>query len=309
LKNNKKQNIGCLKIFQLLTLLYEDEADYKKVFNIFKDEIEDQSPNNIQVSVNKYINTLKVFGIKLVKEKHKYKLLSSLYALDLDLEDLKALSILISSAEKFPVKTVSKNAKDFLNNIKLRMGNRDKLKLSNLRTNFECDFSFYYSNVRDQIEQCQELCQENFMVYLIYLKKKKEICIKCKPKEVIYDSKMAYLKIYDEVKKETLEIPMTSILSIAKLPQLANKIEMSTTVVYKLKNRLAKTYMLKEGEYSEGFDNEGNQIIVNRNETTEKLLQRLMRYSFNCEVISPKQIREEMIKRIGQTISQYDEEN
>jgi predicted DNA-binding transcriptional regulator YafY len=309
LKNNKKSNIGCLKIFQLLTLLYEDKADYESVFKIFKDEIGEQTPNNIQVCVNKHINTLKVFGIKLVKEKHKYKLLSSLYALDLTMEDLRALSILINFAENFPVKTVSGNVKEFISNIKLRMGNKDRLKLNNLQTNSEYDFSFYYSNIKEQIEQCQEICKENFMIYLIYLKNKKEIYVKCNPKGVIFDSKMAYLKVYDTLKKETLEVPMTSILSIAKLPQVASKVEMSTTVVYKLKNRLAKTYMLKENEYSDGFDKDGNQIIVNRNETTEKLLQRLMRYSFNCEIISPKTVREEMIKRITQTISQYNEES
>jgi predicted DNA-binding transcriptional regulator YafY len=98
-------------------------------------------------------------------------------------------------------------------------------------------------------------------------------------------------------------------LSIARLPQMVNKVEMSSTVVYKLKNRLAKTYKLKENEYSDGFDEQGNLVVINKNETQDKLLQRLMRYSFNCEIISPKALRQEMIKRINQTISQYDDVN
>lgn len=50
---NKKLNRGCLKIFQLLKLLYEDNADYDSVVKIFKDETEGQSANTIQVNLNK----------------------------------------------------------------------------------------------------------------------------------------------------------------------------------------------------------------------------------------------------------------
>lgn len=307
--NSNKSNFGCIKIFQLLTLLYEDRADYDSVFNIFKDEIGAQSSNNIQVCMNKYINTLKVFGIKLVKENNKYKILSNLYSLDLTLEDLKSLSILINSIENFPDENVVENINTFITNMKLRMNNSDKLTLNKLQTNFEYDFSFYYSNIREQIEQCQQICKENFMIYLLYLKNNQEIQSKCNPKEVLFDSKTAYLKVYDVVQRQNLEIPISSILSIARLPQKVSKVEMSSTVVYKLKNRLAKTYKLKENEYSDGFDEQGNLVVINKNETQEKLLQRLMRYSFNCEIISPKTLRQEMIKRINQTISQYDEGN
>lgn len=308
--NSNKLNIGCIKIFQLLTLLYEDRADYDSVFNIFKDEISVQSSNHIQVCMNKYINTLKVFGIKLVKENNnKYKILSNLYSLDFTLEDLKSLSILLNSIENFPDENVVENINTFITNIKLRMNKNDKLTLNNLLTNSEYDFSFYYSNIKEQIEQCQQICKENFMIYLIYLKNGQKVQSKCNPKEVIFASRTAYLKVYDVAQRQILEIPISSILSIARLPQMVNKVEMSSTVVYKLKNRLAKTYKLKENEYSDGFDEQGNLVVINKNETQDKLLQRLMRYSFNCEIISPKALRQEMIKRINQTISQYDDVN
>ena len=77
-KTSLKLNDGCLKIFRLLNLLYEDKADYNSVVEIFKDDLNEQSTNNIQVVLNKYMNALKVFGIKLKKVKNKYKLQSSL---------------------------------------------------------------------------------------------------------------------------------------------------------------------------------------------------------------------------------------
>lgn len=307
MKNNKKLNEGCLKIFQLLKLLYEDKADYDNVVEIFKDEIEEQTTNNIQVNLNKYINTLKIFGIKIKKEKHKYKLLSSLYSMKFSIEDLKSISILVSSLQKFPEVELTEDIKEFVSSLELRMDNEDKNILNCLNKIFGEDFSFYYADVREQIEQCEQVCKENFVINLTYRKKNKDITCKCSPKEVLYDSKTAYLKVYDSVVKRNLEIPITSILSITKLPQIANPIEMNTTVVYKLKNRLAKTYKVKENEYTDGRDEYGNLIVINKNEVAENLIRRLLRYSYDCEVISPKHFRDEMQRAINEIINQYEE--
>ena len=307
MKNNKKLNEGCLKIFQLLKLLYEDKADYDNVVEIFKDEIEEQTTNNIQVNLNKYINTLKIFGIKIKKEKQKYKLLSSVYSMKFSIEDLKSISILVSSLQKFPEVELTEDIKEFVSSLELRMDNEDKNILNCLNKIFGEDFSFYYADVREQIEQCEQVCKENFVINLTYRKKNKDITCKCSPKEVLYDSKTAYLKVYDSVIKRNLEIPITSILSITKLPQIANPIEMNTTVVYKLKNRLAKTYKVKENEYTDGRDEYGNLIVINKNEVAENLIRRLLRYSYDCEVISPKHFRDEMQRAINEIINQYEE--
>ena len=106
-----------MKIFQLIKLLYEDKAEYSSVIEIFKDEINEQSTNNIQVNINKYINTLKIFGMKIVKENHKFKLLSSLYSLDMNVEDLKSLAILVNTANNFPDKNLTGKVNEFVKSI------------------------------------------------------------------------------------------------------------------------------------------------------------------------------------------------
>lgn len=305
MKNNKKLNEGCLKIFQLLELLYEDKADYDSVISIFKDEFADQSTNNIQVILNKNMNALKVFGIKVIKENNKYKMLSSLYSMPFTLDDLKAISIITNSIKEFPDEEIDKNILSFINNIQFRMGNEDKNTLNNLSQNRNYDFSFYYSNIKDQVEQCRKICKEGFIINVFYISKGQEISCKCTPQEVLYDTKNAYLKVYDTISRQNLEIPITNILSIAKLPQIAKKVEMTTTVVYKLKNRLAQTYKLKETETSEGLNANGELIVINKGEPFDKLLQRLMRYLYNCEIVSPKNLREEMIKLINKTLNNY----
>lgn len=307
-KSAKKLNAGCIKIFQLLILLYEDKADYNAVIEIFKDDLDETSTNNVQVILNKYMNTLKVFGIKVIKQNNQFKLLSSLYAMQFTIEDLKSISIIANSIQNFPDQDLTEKVQNFLKQIELRMGNEDKNTLNNLQKSMDYDFSFYYSNYKQQIEQCKQLCKDNAIINILYLKNGEEIRCKGTPKELLYDAKNAYLKVYNTSKRQNLEIPLNTICSISKLPQLANRIELTTTVVYKLKNRLAKTYKIKKDEYSYSKDEFGNQTIVNKNEPFDKLLKRLMRYGHNCEIISPKPLREEMIRLINETLNQYENE-
>ena len=307
MKNSKKLNNSCIKIFKLLQLVYEDNAEYEKVITIFQDEIKDSSTNNIQVTLNKYLNTLKVFGIKIEKENNKFKLKSSLYTMQLTIDDIKALGILSNSINNFPNENLKEEISELITNLKLRMSNKDKQTLDSLSKNIDYEFDFYYSNLKEQINTCEQLCKDKFLINIIYERKNKQETCKCIPKELIYNSKNVILKVYKNESNQYLEIPLNSIISINKLPQISNNIELGTTVVFKLKNRLAKSYKLKENEYSDGFDNEGNLIVINKNESLDKLIQRLLRYSSNCEIISPKHLRQKMISIITQTLNNYDD--
>ena len=311
--NSKKLNAGCIKIFQFLQLLYEDEAEYGRVVEIFKDEVsvKNASSNNIQVVINKYVNALKIFGIKITKEKNKYKLLSSLYSMKLSVDDIKSMSILISSTENFPDKKSGSSVKEFLNKIELRMKNEDKNTLNSLIKNSNYDFSFYYTDLREQINQCLELAEHNRTINLVYLNKKKEKKIKCNVKEVIFESKTAYLLVYDMVARENLQIALPHILSIDDSPaSMMNAADSTTTVVFRLKGRLAKTYNYREGEKcTKEFTKDGEElVVVTRDEPVDLLLSRLMRYSTSCEIVSPKFIKEKMVALINDTLSNYDED-
>ena len=310
MKNNKKLNDGCLKIFKFLKLLYEDQAEYDKVLEIFKDGSKETPKENVQVILNRYINTLKVFGLKIEKENTKYKIQNSLYSINLNDADLRAISILINYIQNFPENKQSNQVQNMLNKVELRMKSEDKNTLNSLLNNSNYDFGFYYANIREQIIQCEKICAERFMINIIYLKNNKQLQCKGVLKEVLYGCKNVSLRIYDTVNHINLEIPINNVLSIVRLPQIASDIEMSTTVVYKLKNRLAKTYKLKENEYSDGYNENGELIVINKNESFDKLIQRLMRYTDSCEIISPKNLRDEMIQNLNDTIRNYDlEEN
>lgn len=301
-------NDGCIKIFKLIKLLYEDKADYQSVIDIFIDDFnEDQTTNNIQVVLNKYLNTLKVFGLNVVKENNKFILKNGLYSIPFSNDDLISIGILTKLSENFPDKDISQNIQKLLQELNFRMDESHKNKLKNISKNY--NFSFFYSNLEEKIDYCKQICKENFVVVIIYLKNNEEVKCKCTPKEIIYEPEGVFLKVYDAISHENINIPITNILTISKQPQIANSTELTTTVVYKLKNRLAKTYKIKENEYSDGYDKDGNLTIINKNEPFDILLKRLMRYSFNCEIISPKHLRIKMLEQINKTLEQYKDEN
>lgn len=292
-------------------LLYNDEADYNAVYNIFKTDIiedgkvydEKKLNNLIQVVINKYINALKVFGVKIRKEKHKYKLESSLYSVEYSASDIKALSLIAGASKNLPDTNIAGNIEKLKANLFLRMCNSNKNTFNFLSTNK--DFSFFYTDLKDQILQCKNYCNDNVILDITYLKRNKDIHTKCKPKEITYDVKTAYLNVYDIVKKENIEIALPNILSIKILPNRSSGYESTTTVVFKLKGRLAKIYKLKDGEKLQD-KKDGEIIISNSGEPLDKLFSRLMRYADLCEIITPKFIRSDMINLINDTLRLYE---
>ena len=305
-RKNTKLNEGCIKIFQLIKLLHEDRAYYRDVVEIFKDEATESSANNLQVILNKNLNALKVFGIKVEKTKNKYELLSNFCELKFSMDDLRSLNILLDSVKNFPDEELANEINDFVQSLYMRMNNEDKNILSSIQQNTNYDFKFYYSDLKEQIKLCEELCKENFLINLIYTKKYEKIKLRCRPQEVIYDYKNVYLKVCSLVQNVTMEISLNDILYIEKMRTKADERETSSTVVYKLKGRLAKNYKLKANETC-SVDSNGDKIVVCKNEPHDKLLKRLIRYSYDCEICSPKYLRQQMIDMITESINRYEE--
>ena len=301
----QKLNNGCINIFRFLILLYEDKAYYDDVVNIYKNEIDEKTNNTIQVILNKAINALRVFGIKIVKNKNKYHLDSSLYALNYSLEDLKSISILINATENFPDNKAKESLEKLLKDLEIRMNNSTKNTLSNISNNY--DFSFYYANLKDKINKCKDLCKTEMSFDITYLQNGEEIKTKGIAKDLLFDTKNAYLKMFDIKNKMPAEIPLSNILSLNPDPAKSKTPEAPTTVTFEVSGRLAKTYQLKENETLMEIKPNGNKIITNKDEPLDKLLSRLMRYFDCCQIVSPQSIKDKMKKLINESLSQYED--
>jgi predicted DNA-binding transcriptional regulator YafY len=127
----------------------------------------------------------------------------------------------------------------------------------------------------------------------------------CTPVETFFIKKKFYIKVIGYNGSRIYEIPVENIKSINQLPTSGNSAVMPTTIVFRIKNRLAKNYKMRPWESLEKIEENGNLIIINKNEDLQFLLKRLMRYGVECEIISPKFFKEEMINQINKTLSNY----
>lgn len=304
-KKQSKLNNGCINLFRFLILLYEDKAFYDDVVEIYKNEIDEKTDNTLQVILNKAINALKVFGIKIVKDKNKYHLDSSLYSLNYDFGDLKSISILINATENFPDNKIKNNLTELFKNLEIRMDNKSKNTISSLSNNY--NFTFFYTNLKDQISKCKELCKTEMSFDITYIQNEKEISSKGFAKDVLFDTKNAYLKFFDITNNMQAEIPLSNILSLDAHHSKAKAQECATTITFEISGRLAKTYQLKENENLIDIRPNGNKIIANKNEPIDKFFARMMKYFDCCKIMGPKNVKEQMQKLINETLSQYED--
>ena len=70
-KISDKYNEACIKVFDMLKLLSNGTARYIDIIELFTNE--DKNENAAaNVILNKYLNTLKIFGININKTKNIY---------------------------------------------------------------------------------------------------------------------------------------------------------------------------------------------------------------------------------------------
>ena len=94
-------------------MLYDGDVEFKKVLELFSDGNYDGT-SNTHVTLNKYLNALKIFGVKIKKSHGKYHMFSALYKLKFSLEDLKSIAILKEADNFLPNGKTKTNFDEFL---------------------------------------------------------------------------------------------------------------------------------------------------------------------------------------------------
>jgi len=305
-KVTEKYNDACIKLFKFITMLYEDKAYFKDVIDLISDGKYDGT-SNTHVTLNKYLNALKIFGIKVKKIKNKYHMLSPLDKITFNSEDIKCIEKLKEAADLLPNGSNKQNISAVIKNIEVRFDDATKEIVNFNDCTNNIDLVFLKYDMVDQIKLCEKYCQDKQKLEILYTdSSNNNMNIVCTPLETVYLKRQVCLKTIGNNGNRVYEIPIDSIKSIKQLPSAGITVNMPTTIVYRIKNRLAKNYRIREWEKLETVEADGNKIIINKNEDLNVLLRRLMRYGTECEVISPKFFREEMINLINKTLSNYE---
>ncbi|MCI1272992.1 MAG: WYL domain-containing protein [Clostridiaceae bacterium] len=299
---SNKYNDSCIKIFEILKLLFSDSATYERVLEII-DSGKDEKLT-AAVVLNKYLNTLKVFGINVEKRGNKYELVKSPYKIDFEKPDLESLKLLMSTAQYISSSKSRDIVEQFLKMLFLRLNDADKVYLNNVKCGCSTDLSFYYKQFKDQIDICEKLCVEKQKIEISYSDTKG--CVNTLigiPIELKYQNR----KICFSMQSAGIihDIPINKINSVNQLPNIIASYNSVITVVFRLKKRLAKSYKLKDGEYIQNIEKDGSIIVVNKGEDIDKLIARFIRYQNNCEVISPKFFKEKLLETLSKMIARY----
>lgn len=287
-------------------MLTKGGADYKKVIELFTSE-STEGKSNPHVALNKYLNTLKIFGVKVKKQNNKFYMLSAPYRIDFDADDLKIINAFKEYLNVMTKGKLKTNFEDFIHSLEIRYSESTKTLAKAIESTENVDYSFGFSELKDQILKCEQYCQENQKLEIIYKDiKGDEIHITCAPIELIYKKRKICLCANVQSEGRVVEIPLDNIKTINQLPSQATKQMLATTIIFTLRNRLARNYKLREHESIKEVKPDGSLVIINKNEDHDILLRRLMRYGNQCTINSPKFFREKMLEVINKTIENYE---
>ena len=306
-KISDKYNEACIKVFDMLKLLSNGTARYIDTIELFTNE--DKNENAAaNVILNKYLNTLKIFGININKTKNIYYLQNSFFSINLDENDAKAFCMLKASKDYLTSPKQQEFFDKFLRSIEMRLTKESKellefedKELSNINS------EEYLNKYRDIISKCETCCFENQKLELCFIQENKDYKVMCSPREITFKNGKAYLSVFNHLSRQVFEVAIDTITSMKQMPVISKGNEVSVTVVYKIGNALAKSYCLKEWETCDGKPDENGWLtIINHNEDFDELLKRLLRYGSNCVVLSPKNFRESMITAIDNALKNYE---
>lgn len=304
MKTYKKISDTSIRVLETLKFLAQSPASINDIIGHF----EKKDPNNrIYTSevILKYINTLKVFGFKFKKEKDKYVLLNTPNQFNFDEKDLRTLLLIQNCSKIIPEIKVTTEVQKFLQELERRFSDNTNALAQNITKSNFLNLS-KYERYSERIKEYEQYCIDGQKIKLTYKNKEEaNISIIAEPTEIRYKDEQVYLRIYNPISAEIQDINFDWVIEIKQLPLKANPTTMLSSVTFRLKDRLTKAYRLHIGEKLLQTEQDGSLIILNQQEDRTLLLKRLMRYGENCEVISPKSLKEEMKQLIKATLSNY----
>lgn len=312
MENSSKQVDSFIKMYALLKLLLEDNANFAQVISVISDDGLPVTSNNSihSVTLSKYLNTLKLFGLNVKKEKGKYHLLNPLFKIDLNQNELNAFMFIKEFAQSLndDEKTKAEFEK-FIKAFELRFSEQTQVLAKKRESKNQADFSFYFDKFTNKVEICSKFCKEDYKVEIIYYPdgKKIEKKIIAKVQELLYRRNTIKLHVLDLGSTQTTDIPLDQIISIKQMPvKITSAYRTNRITIYGIRGRLAKNYRVRTWEEGQGYKGEWL-IIKNKDESEDELIKRLLKYGDSCRVFTPASLREKIISELDSTLKMYEE--
>lgn len=299
MKSIKIANAGY-RVLELLKKLIDHPLSMTELLSCIEETTDESFRQEL---VLKYINTLRLLDLNVVKIDKKYYLKNSIEKIHFDRNDLSLFLFFKEYSDKISHESLKDNLTEILQLIKRSFSNKtqkviDSKKISayHLKKSLE---------IRDyNIEKFEKYCDDKQKIDIIYKDETKhEIFYRLAPINITYKKGKAVLVTYDTEDNCYKEFFAENIVSSTQSPQKQPG-NYSASVLFKLKNRLAKSYILKPGEvvleYTDDYI-----LISNKTEDQELLIKRLFRYYNECEIIYPEACKERLVELVTQMEQLY----
>ena len=286
-KEPRKKNLSSVQVLKTLQVLLDGDYTMQELIKKLNSEEEYPIFNNSVIS--KYINTLRYAGIEIPKIHNKYSITKMPFGLDLSIDEanlLKNLQIVVNN--EMPKK-----------NRKIFDGMVDKINR--------------YSN-RKIVRVEPEQFKFSFEVFEKALHQKRKVKLLFKNRTELMGIPMKISELggktfFHVFNKRERSIDASRLAGIEMTSeQFVSEIRSDNySVVFTLKNQLAKRYELREHETEIFSDRANGKLTVsNKGENKELLFSRLLRYDINCEIETPKTYREDMKNLLDEMLKNYE---
>lgn len=304
-KTSKEKKIAgsSLRVLELLKALAKSPLTPSELLRLLEEKTQKVYRKEV---VTKYLNTLKLLGFNILKEKDKYYIDKNIEKMHFSATELSLLKYLEKYTNTINLETLQNNVYEALQTIERSFSaeTNEIIAHTNIRTYRPKKNT---NKKSENVQKFERFCKEGLKLKISY---KPDIhCeaegFKIAPLKILYKKGKAVLIAYDYRNTVYKEFLIDFITDCEQSPQRHAK-DYPNAVTFRLKNRLAKSYVLKEEEKVLNCE-DGTVVISNKTEDRDMLIRRLSRYFDQCEILYPKECREKMIKYVSDIQKLYEE--
>lgn len=303
-KSSKDKKIAgsCLRVLELLKALAKSPLSPSELLKVLEEKSDKFYRKEV---VTKYINTLKLLGLNILKEKDKYYIDKSIETMDFNEQELSLIKFLEKYTGTIQLETLQENVFDALQTIEKSFSEQtNELALSGTVRAYRP--KKYTKKKSENVQKFEKYCKEALKLKLLYKSNEESEpqVFKVSPVKILYKKGKVVLIAYDCVNSVYKEFLLDFITECEQTPQKHAK-DYPSAVTFMLKNRLARSYVLKEGEETLRWGKDFA-VISNKKEDRDLLVRRLSRYFNQCEILYPKECREKMIEYVSDIEKLYE---
>lgn len=302
------------RVLLLLQKLNEQKLSSDDLNRIFSEDPEVARYFSKDV-ILKYISTLRMAGYDIAKpsssNNYCYVLNEAPIKINFSGEEIKTLARLKNYAYALHQNRFIKNYSSFIEKLKRYMHIEHLKNLNNLLSSsneYEDKIINKFEKYADLIKKIEQYIQENQRVEIKYFSQEEnqEKLVITKLLKIRYEASDVSIIYYDLISGQNNSVKIRNLINIKQLPSISGERQVLCPVIFKLKGKLAKVYRPYEKEkVSEPEAKTGIITVTAYSEDPESLLQRLLKYGENCEVLYPRQIRNKMINLIKTSLDNY----